>query len=115
MVFQKSNREHRGAILTRQSCSWLRTRSSKEKLWQQFASKCKRSGVEIGITRRQGRIRVVPRFVVIVFDVKILHFAVVYAQRTARVVDVLPIEILKFLKNKLIKFKILEIFSIECF
>lgn len=59
---------------------------------QQFAAEGERRRIQIGIASRKIRIGVIPRLVVIVLNVQVLHLAVVDAQGAAGVVDVLPVE-----------------------
>lgn len=100
--------------LTGQSGARLGARGPEEQLRQQLTSQCEGRRVEISVARRQGWIRVVARLVVIVLDVQVLHLAVVDAQRAARVVYVLPVEVLKF-EILLIKYSSLKIYITKPF
>lgn len=58
---------------------------------QQFTAEGERR-IQIGVTGRKIRVGVIPGLVVIVLNVQVLHLAVVNAQRTTGIVDILPIE-----------------------
>jgi len=79
------------AVLTGYSSTWLGT-SSHEQLRQQLTAKGKRCRIQVGVSSRQVRIGVIPRLVIVVLDIEVLHLAVVDAQCAAGIVDVLAIE-----------------------
>ena len=81
--------------LTGQSGAGLGAGGPEEQLRQQLTSQCERRSVQVRIACRQGWVRVVPRLVVVVLHVQVLHLAVIYAQRAARVVDILTVKALQ--------------------
>lgn len=66
-----------------------------QQLGQQLTAEGERRRVQIRIAGRKIRVGVIPRLVVVILDIEILHLAVVYAQRAAGIVDVLPVERLR--------------------
>ena len=59
-----------------------------------------KGSIQVGVTRRQGRVRVVTALVIVVLDVEAAQLRVLNAQGAARVVDVLTVQGLPAKKGK---------------
>lgn len=88
---KKKKNRGKSTVLTGYSCTRLRS-SAHQQLWKKFAAQSKRCRVQIRVASWQRRVGIIPRLVVVVLHVQVLHLAVVDAQRATGIIYVLTFQ-----------------------
>lgn len=91
ILMKKKKNRGKSTVLTGYSCTRLRS-SAHQQLWKKFAAQSKRCRVQIRVASWQRRVGIIPRLVVVVLHVQVLHLAVVDAQRATGIIYVLTFQ-----------------------